>query len=78
MPLVIEFVIDVDGVEADLVSKPRHCSQYRTQRTKVTWRTLRITSIYETDTLTPRCPEPSPYIDPAEFTTLRPSCRWLA
>jgi hypothetical protein len=62
LPLVIEFVIDVDGVEADLVSSCR--SQYRTQRAKGTWRILRITSIYETDTLTPRCPEPSPTLIP--------------
>ena len=76
LPLVIEFRIDVDGVEADLQSSCR--SQYRTQRTDGTWKIVRITSIYEKDTLTPSIPGTRLALEPAEFTAFRASYRCLA
>jgi len=57
LPLVIEWRIDVDGGEADLTSACR--SQYRAERgADGRWRIVRITSIYEKDTLVPSCPAP--------------------
>ena len=76
LPLVIEFRIDVDGIEADLRSSCR--SQYRAQRTDGAWRITRITSIYEKDTLTPSIPGTHLDLDPVQFTAFRPSYRCLA
>lgn len=76
LPLVIEFVIDVDGVEADLVSSCR--SQYRTQRTKGDVADFADHLDLRDGHLDPSVPGAQPDIDPAELTTLRPSCRWLA
>lgn len=76
LPIVIEFRIEVDGVEADLLSYAR--SQYRAQRADGAWRIARITSIYEKDTLTPSVPGTQLTIDPAEFAAFRPSYRCLA
>jgi SnoaL-like domain len=76
LPIVIEFRIEADGVEADLLSCAR--SQYRAQRTDGVWRIARITSVYEKDTLTPSVPGTQLSIDPAEFTVFRPSYRCLA
>jgi hypothetical protein len=76
LPIVIEFRIKIDGIEADLLSWAR--SQYRAQRADGAWRIARITSIYERDTLTPSVPGTQLNIDSAEFTAFRPSYRCLA
>jgi len=77
LPLIIEWRIDIDGVEADLASACR--SQYRAQRGQDgVWRITRITSIYEKDTLTPALPGTRLGIDPHELTAYRPSYRCLA
>jgi hypothetical protein len=76
LPIVIEFRIDVDGVEADLLACAR--SQYRAERVDEVWRIARITSIYEKDTLTPSVPGTRLDIDPAEFADFRCSYRCLA
>ncbi len=57
LPIAIEFRIDVEGVEADLISYAR--SQYRCRRMDGAWRIVHFTSIYERDTLTPSKPRPS-------------------
>ncbi|MFE0252692.1 hypothetical protein [Streptomyces sp. NPDC059010] len=65
LPLVIERRIDVglDGVEADIASACR--SQYRAQYgADGVWRIVRITSIYEKDSLTPALPNTRLDIDP--------------
>lgn len=76
LPLAIEFRITFDGVEADLISYCR--SQYRAQRTDGTWRIVRITSIYERDTLFPAVPGTRLDLDPQEFAGFRQSYRCLA
>jgi SnoaL-like domain len=77
LPLVIEWRVDIDGVEADLASACR--SQYRAQRgDDGVWRITRITSIYEKDTLTPALPNTRLNIDPHELTAHRQSYRCLA
>ena len=54
LPIAIEFRIDVDGVEADLVSYAR--SQYRCQLIDGEWRIVRLETIYERDTFAPSVP----------------------
>ncbi|MGW5170423.1 nuclear transport factor 2 family protein [Streptomyces nodosus] len=77
LPLVIEWRINVDGVEADLASSCR--SQYRTRRdSDGVWRIVAITSIYEKDTLTPVLPGTALRLDPAELADYRPSYRFLS
>lgn len=77
LPLIIEWRIDIDGVEADLASACR--SQYRAQRcADGAWRIARITSIYEKDTLTPALPNTRLNIDPQDLAAYRPSYRCLA
>ncbi len=77
LPLVIEWRVDLNGVEADLASRCR--SQYRAQcGTDGEWRITRITSIYENDTLTPALPGGRLDIDPHELADYRPSYRCLA
>ena len=76
LPLVIEFRVTVDGVEADLASFAR--SQYRAERAGGMWRIVRITSIYERDTLTPALPGARLEINPRELEGHRPSYRLLA
>ncbi|WP_225859208.1 nuclear transport factor 2 family protein [Streptomyces albicerus] len=74
LPLVIEWRINIDGVEADLASACR--SQYRAQGgTDGLWRIAQITSIYEKDTLVPVLPGTRLAVDPAGY---RPSYRFLA
>lgn len=76
LPLVIEFRITIDGVEADLASYAR--SQYRAVRADGSWRIAGITSIYERDTLGPAVPGTHLDIDPKELAAYRPSYRYLA
>jgi hypothetical protein len=76
LPLGIEFAIDIDGIAADLVSYCR--SQYRAARTQQGWKIVGITSIYERDTITPAIPGQSLDVDPAAFSSFRPSYRCLA
>ncbi|NGO68337.1 nuclear transport factor 2 family protein [Streptomyces boncukensis] len=77
LPLVIERRVDVDGVEADIASSCR--SQYRAQRgADGVWRIVRITSVYEKDTITPALPNTRLNIDPQELAAYRPSYRCLA
>lgn len=76
LPLAIEFRIDVEGVEADLISYAR--SQYRARRIDGTWRIARITSIYERDTLASSVPGTRLDVDPRELGGYRPSYRCLA
>ncbi len=76
LPLAIEFRIDVDGVEADLISCCR--SQYRCQRADGAWKIVRITSIYERDTLVPSIPGTKLDIQAEAFTESRSSYRCLA
>jgi len=77
LPLIIEWRIEIDGVEADLASACR--SQYRAERGHDgVWRITRITSIYEKDTLTTALPATRLAIDPTELTDYRPSYRCLA
>ncbi|MDT0465399.1 nuclear transport factor 2 family protein [Streptomyces gibsoniae] len=77
LPLMIEWRIDIDGVEADLASACR--SQYRAERgADGIWRIARITSIYEKDTLVPVLPGTRLAVDPGELTRYRPSYRFLA
>jgi len=77
LPLVIEWRIDVGGVEADLASACR--SQYRAQYgADGQWRIVRITSVYERDTLTPALPNTQLDIEPEELAGYRPSYRCLA
>lgn len=76
VPLAIEFAIDINGDAGDLISYCR--SQYRAQRTSQGWRIVRITSIYERDSITPSIPGLPLNLDPAAFTRFRPSYRCLA
>lgn len=77
LPLVIERRIDVDGVEADIASACR--SQYRARYdVDGVWRIVRITSIYEKDSLTPALPNTRLDIDPQVLAAYRPSYRCLA
>ncbi len=76
LSLTVEFRVNIGGIEADLASHAR--SQYRAQRTDGSWRIVRITSIYERDTLIPSVPGTRLEIDPQELTTYRPSYRCLA
>ncbi|MEV6210155.1 nuclear transport factor 2 family protein [Kitasatospora sp. NPDC051914] len=77
LPLVIERRIEVDGVEADLASACR--SQYRAHcGADGVWRIVRITSIYEKDSLTPALPNTRLDIDPQVLAAYRPSYRCLA
>lgn len=77
LPLVIEWRVGIDGVEADLASACR--SQYRAERGgDGAWRIARITSIYEKDTLAPAVPGTRLVVDPAELAAHRPSYRCLA
>lgn len=76
LPLSIEFRVTVGGVEADLTSYAR--SQYRAIRTGESWRIVRITSIYERDTLIPAVPGTRLGVDPQEFAGYRSSYRCLA
>jgi hypothetical protein len=73
LQLIIEWRIDVHGIEADLASAYR--SQYRARRdVDGIWRIVAITSIYEKDTLTPVLPGPAP----AQLAAYRPSYRFLS
>ncbi|MFJ8888764.1 nuclear transport factor 2 family protein [Streptomyces sp. NPDC102402] len=77
LPLIIEWRIDVDGVEADLASSCR--SRYRARReTDGVWRIVAITSIYEKDTLTSVLPGTPLHLDTAELAAYRPSYRFLS
>ena len=76
LPLGIEFAVDVNGVEAVLVSYCR--SQYRARRAGAEWRIARITSIYERDSLTAAVPGQTLDVDPREFAGYRSSYRALA
>jgi hypothetical protein len=77
LPLIIEWRIDVNGIEADLASACR--SQYRARRgADGIWRIVAITSIYEKDTLTPVLPGTSLRLDPAQLAAYRPSYRFLS
>lgn len=77
LPLGIEFRIMVGGVEADLVSYCRN--QYRARRDEDgVWRIVRLTSIYERDTLNPAIPGTRLDLDAAEFAEFRPAYRCLA
>ncbi|MFI6937534.1 hypothetical protein [Streptomyces sp. NPDC050287] len=72
LPLVIEWRINIDEVEADLASACR--SQCRAQRgTDGLWRIARTTSVYEKDTFVPVLPGTRLAVDPAELTGYRPS-----
>lgn len=75
LPIAIEFRIDVDGVEADLISYAR--SLYRCRRDAGTWRIVHFTSIYERDTLAPSVPGSCLDVRPEEFTD-RAAYRCLA
>jgi hypothetical protein len=76
LPLLIEWCIHIDGVEADLASA---CPRSTAQRgTDGLWRIARITSIYEKDTLVPVLPGTRLAVDPAELAGYRPSYRFLA
>lgn len=76
LPLGIEFDIEVGGVAGDLVSFCR--SQYRAQRTDDAWRIVRITSIYERDTLTASVPGTQLRVEAEALGGLRASYRCLA
>ncbi len=76
LPLGIEFHLTIGGVEANLISCCR--SQYRALRVDATWRIAGITSIYESDSLTPSVPGTTLDLDPAVFAAYRPSYRCLA
>jgi hypothetical protein len=76
VPLTIIFHVRVDDVEAHLASRAQ--SQYRTQRSEGVWRIVRITSVYEGDSLVPSMPGTELRIDPQEFLGYRPSYRCLA
>lgn len=66
LPIAIEFRIDVDGFEADLISYAR--SQYRCREDAGRWRIVHFTSIYERDTLSPALPGSHLGVRPEEFT----------
>ena len=54
-------------------------NQYRAKRDAAgTWRIMRLTSIYERDTLAPAIPGTQLGVDPADFAGFRPSYRCLA
>jgi hypothetical protein len=77
LPVVIEWRIDIDGVEADLASSCR--SQYRAERDgEGSWKIVRITSIYEKDSILPALPGAQATIDPLDLAAYRPSYRCLA
>jgi SnoaL-like domain len=76
LPLAIEFRVSVGGTEADLISYAR--SQYRAQLADGSWRIVRITSIYERDTLVPSLPGTRLDIDAQDLASYRPSYRCLA
>ncbi len=66
LPIAIEFRIDVDGVEADLISYAR--TQYRCRQDDGLWKIVHFTSIYERDTLAPSLPGGHLAVRPEEFT----------
>lgn len=76
LPIAIEFRIDVDGVEADLVSYAR--SQYRCQLIDGEWRIVRFETIYERDTLAPSVPGTRLDVKAEDFADFRPALRCLA
>lgn len=77
VPVTIEFRITIDGVEADLASYCRN--QYRAARdTRGVWQIMRLTSIYERDTLQPVLPGATLPVAAADLEGMRPSYRYLA
>ncbi len=76
LPIAIEFRIDVDGVEADLISYAR--SQYRCRLDEGEWRIVRFETIYERDTLAPSVPGTRLDVRLDEFTGYRRAYRCLA
>ena len=76
LPLTIEFLVTLGGVEAVLASHAR--SQYRAERADGAWRIARITSIYERDSLTPSVPGTRLDLDPQAFAPYRRAYRCLA
>lgn len=76
LPLSIEFRVTIAGVEADVVSYCR--SQYRALNIGGEWRIMRITPIYERDTLNASVPGTRLDVDPRELAKYRPSYRCLA
>ena len=76
LPIAIEFRIDVDGVEADLISYAR--SQYRCRLIDGAWRIVHFETIYERDTLAPSVPGTHLAVENADFLGYRSSFRCLA
>jgi hypothetical protein len=76
LPAAIEFQVQVDDVEADLISYARML--YRVERRVDEWKILKIDAIYERDTLTPAIPGVSLRVDSTRFAKFRPPYRLLA
>lgn len=76
LPIAIEFRIDVDGVEADLISYAR--SQYRCSSIDGEWQIVRMETIYERDTLAASVPGTRLDLRADDFTSFRPAFRCLA
>src|SRR6476661_1705742 len=70
LPAAIEFQVQVDDVEADLISYARML--YRVERRVDEWKILKIDAIYERDTLTPAIPGVSLRVDSTRFAKFRP------
>ncbi|NHN27307.1 SnoaL-like domain-containing protein [Flavobacterium jejuense] len=76
LPLAIEFRNIIGDVEADLVSYTR--SQYRAIRLGGIWRIVKLTAIYERDTLTPTIPGTTLILDTESLKKYRPSYRFIS
>lgn len=76
VPAAVEVRIDVNGVQADLVSYMRLL--HRAVRLDGHWRLRSMAAIYERDTMVPVIPGAGLEIDRTGLATLRPSYRWLA
>jgi hypothetical protein len=76
VPAAIELRIEIDGVQADLVSYARLL--YQAVRLDDYWRLRSMVAVYERDSMVPVIPAADPVIDTARLAALRPSYRWLA
>jgi hypothetical protein len=76
LPMIVDFRIELDGVEADLASTGRLL--YRAESRDGRWRIVAIEAIYQRDSLVASVPGTQLSIAPEELDGFRPSYRLLA
>jgi hypothetical protein len=76
LPMIVDFRIELDGVEADLASTGRLL--YRAESRDGRWRIAALDAIYQRDSLVPSVPGTQLTIAPEELAGLRPSYRLLS